>query len=146
MKKFTATIALTLLSAFAIVSSASAAELPGRFYGKYTSVNCSECFWVLNSDETGQWSVGLNSGRTEVVPVMWEPMIDDAGNLQTATKGDLKGYAIKIYFAGVMSEDVRGVMRTSTRDSATAMVVIWYNDSDEELQFMSETNGFYMKD
>lgn len=146
MKKLTATIALALLSVFAIVTSVNAADLPGRFYGKYTSVNCSECYWVLNSDETGQWSVGLMSGRTEVVPVMWEPMIDDNGNLQTATKGDLQGYAIKIFFAGVMSDDVRGVMRTANRDSGTAMVVIWYNDSDAELQFMSETNGFYMKD
>lgn len=64
MKKLTATIALALLSVFAIVTSVNAAELPGRFYGKYTSVNCSECYWVLNSDESGQWSGGLISGRT----------------------------------------------------------------------------------
>ncbi len=133
-----------VLILLACVYHATAQELPTRFYGTYVSNVCDECRWTLEEDGFGQWTVGFHSGK-ETVPVMWEPMIDSNGNLQEAVQGDNHGYALKVYYMAPLSEAVKGTMTFSTRDAGHSMVVLWYDESNIQLQFMSAINAFYEK-
>lgn len=134
-------LVITMLGAFA-VSAQNEDLLPQRFLGKYTSNVCDTCYWVVNADGFGEWSVGFNSGAT-VVPFLWEPMIDENENLQEAKRGDETGYVLKITYMGILSEDVKSTMISSHRDSSNAIAILWYDDNTEMLQFMSKTNAFY---
>lgn len=120
-------------------------ELPAKFYGKYVSNVCDECYWTFNNDGTGTWSVGLYSG-TEKVPFIWEAMIDKNGDLQLAKQGEQTGYALKITYMTVpLSNQVKGTLISSQRDNAQAMGILWFDAERIVYQFLAKTNGFYGK-